>query len=325
MRTPRPGPTSSTTSSGVELREPPDHAEDVVVDEEVLAELAVGSDGELHGSANAADALASMLRPALPRPRRGPRELLDCEDDVRGLVGPAAPGLRREVWAVRLGEDPLRRDLGCRGSQVARLRVRDVAGERDVVAPLEDRFQQARGRKAVHDDRAVEAREDGGRVGVRFACVDDDRLAEIGRELELRLEELALPFARRAVAEVIESRLPHGDRTIVLREVAQILDAVCLRVAGLMRIDADRGEHLLVQFGELEGDAARVDAGAHGHDPLDARRARAPDERRRPVRARVEVCVGVDHSDAAARASIRASSSGTTTSGSSFLNRGRGF
>ena len=177
----------------------------------------------------------------------------------------------------------------------------------------------------MHDDSAVEPGEDVGRVGVRVACMDDDGLAELGRELELRLEEAALPVARRAVAEVIEARLPHCHRSIVLGEVAQLVDAVRLRVAGLMRVDAERGEHLLVAVGQLERRSARVDAGAHGHDLLDADRACPADQRRRPVRTRVEVCVGVDHSGAAARASIRASSSGTTTSGSSFLNSGLGF
>ena len=177
----------------------------------------------------------------------------------------------------------------------------------------------------MHDDRAVEPGEHGGGVGVRVACMDDDGLAELGRELELRLEEAALPVARRAVAEVIEARLPHCDHSIVLGEVAQLADAIRLRVAGLVRVDAESGEHLLVELGQLERRSARVDAGAHGHDLLDADRACSPDQRRRPVRTRVEVCVGVDHSDVAARASIRASSSATTTSGSSFLNSGRGF
>ena len=49
---------------GVELGEPPDDAEDVVVDEEVLSELAVGCDRKLHGSENAAAAFASICAPS---------------------------------------------------------------------------------------------------------------------------------------------------------------------------------------------------------------------------------------------------------------------
>ena len=70
----------------------------------------------------------------------------------------------------------------------------------------------------MHDDRAVEAGEDVGRVGVRVARVDDDGLAELGRELELRLEEAALPVARRVVAEVVEAGLPDCDRSVVLEQ-----------------------------------------------------------------------------------------------------------
>ena len=47
----------------VELGEAADHAEDVLVHEEVLSELAVWSDREPHGSENAAAALASMRAP----------------------------------------------------------------------------------------------------------------------------------------------------------------------------------------------------------------------------------------------------------------------
>jgi hypothetical protein len=156
--------------------------------------------------------------------------------------------------------------------------------------------------------------------------VDHDRLAEVGRELELCLEEPALTVARRAVAEVVETGLPHRHRALVLGELAELVDAIRLGVAGLVRVDADRGEDLLVQLGQLERGAARVDSGAHGDDPIDARRSRPPDQRRRPVSARVEVRVRVDHSSvSAARCLIRSSSAGTTTSGSSFLKSGRGF
>ena len=58
---PSPGPTSSTTSSGAEHGEPADHPEDVLVDEEVLAELFLRprSWAPLH-SPKAAVALASI-------------------------------------------------------------------------------------------------------------------------------------------------------------------------------------------------------------------------------------------------------------------------
>src|SRR5439155_9634096 len=47
--------------TGLQVGEPPDHAEDVLVDEEVLAELLLGEDPH---SAKAALALASICRPS---------------------------------------------------------------------------------------------------------------------------------------------------------------------------------------------------------------------------------------------------------------------
>ena len=163
-----------------------------------------------------------------------------------------------------------------------------------------------------------------GSVGLRVARVDDDRLAELGRDLELSLEELPLAITGRPVAEIVEPGLPHRDRLLVLEQLAEVLDPACLGIARLVRVDPEHGEHLLVELGELERGPRRLDSRADGDDPVDPGRARAPDERRRPVRARVEVRVGVDHSSAA-RFFMRSSSSGTTTSGSSFLKSGLGF
>ena len=65
----------------------------------------------------------------------------------------------------------------------------------------------------------------------------------------------------------------------MLGELSQLVDPIRLRVAGLVRVDADRDEHLLVQLCQLECRAGRVDAGAHRDDPLDTCRARPPDQR----------------------------------------------
>ncbi len=48
----------------LELREAPDHAEDVLVDEEVLAEIAVRANRQLHGSEKAAAAFTEMRSPS---------------------------------------------------------------------------------------------------------------------------------------------------------------------------------------------------------------------------------------------------------------------
>ena len=51
----------------------------------------------------------------------------------------------------------------------------------------------------------------GERVLVGGAGVDHDRLAELGGELELGVEEAPLRVVRRVVAEVVEAGLADGD------------------------------------------------------------------------------------------------------------------
>ena len=71
MRTPRPGADLEHDVAGLELGEAPDDAEDVLVDQEVLAERLLRDD--VH-SPNAAVGVGVDLRLELaPRPRRVPR------------------------------------------------------------------------------------------------------------------------------------------------------------------------------------------------------------------------------------------------------------
>ena len=105
------GPDLEHDVAGVELGEPADHAEDVLVDEEVLAELASAGRDAVTGGRTRRLAFASICGGELGRVlaaclgERGERV-----HDVRGLVRPAADGLRREVGAVGLGEDAVGRD-----------------------------------------------------------------------------------------------------------------------------------------------------------------------------------------------------------------------
>ena len=171
-----------------------------------------------HGSEKAAVAFASIR--AASSSASSPRavgERGDRVDDVGGLVRPAAQRLRREVGAVRLGEDPVGGDRSGRLAQLSRLRIGDVAGEGEVPAPLEPGREQAGLREAVHDDRAVVRAEDRRGVVVRRARVDDDRQPELARELELRLEEAALLVLRLGAVVVVEAGLADGDRARVRR------------------------------------------------------------------------------------------------------------
>ena len=133
---------------GVELGETPDHAEDVLVDEEVLAERLLRDDGH---RPKAARRVRVDLRPSSAARPAHLGESRERVHDVRGLVTCAANGLRGEVRAVGLGEEPVGRDATRRLAQLGRLRIGDVAGERDVPAALERRLEQRRRGEAVED------------------------------------------------------------------------------------------------------------------------------------------------------------------------------
>ena len=130
----------------------------------------------------------------------------------------------------------------------------------------------------MHDDGAVEACQRVRRVPVGLARVDHDRLAELRGELELCIEEPPLPLPRRPVAEVVEARLADRDRSLVLEELTQLAETGGFTVAGLVRVDAECGEDLLVQVRELERRPARLDARSDRDDPVDSRRTGAADE-----------------------------------------------
>ena len=90
-------------------------------------------------------------------------------------------------------------------------------------------------------------KDDGAReVGERSRClllgvsgVDHDCLPELGRELELAREEIALALARRVVAEEVEAGLADRDRALVGEQSAQFVEPLGVVVGRLVRVDAE--------------------------------------------------------------------------------------
>ena len=304
-----------------EIAESLDHTEDVLVDEEVLAQRLLGRDG--HANPNAAAAFAwvwAASASTVLAPRVG--EDTDRMHHVGGLVPRAAHRLGREVRAIGLDEDPVRRNRAGGLAQGDRIRKRHVAGERDVVATLDCGHDKAGRREAVEDHRAGERSESSGRLVVRFAIVDDDGEAELVGEGELRVEEAPLLLRSREATDGVEAGLAHRDRLRMSQELAELGEALGLGLPGLMRVDPERGMHAVVPLGDRERRPTRVDAGADRDDSGDAGCLCALDQGRGGLVARVEMRVRVGH--AAVAASIRASSSATTCSGSSFAKSGVG-
>ena len=144
MRTPRPGPTSSTTSSVVESGEAADDAEDVLVDEEVLAERLLRRRRVMAAERRPRRWRASRRRARAASSPRTLGERRDRVDDVRRLVRRPRTGCGDEVRAVGLDEDPVRGHRRGGLAKLARLRIRRVSRERDVVPALERSREQSR-------------------------------------------------------------------------------------------------------------------------------------------------------------------------------------
>ena len=159
VRTPRPGPTSRTTSPALERREAVDDAEHVPVDEEVLPECLLRRD---RGSrASSPNARSRRSRRGTPRASSTPtpRTSASVESVWRTCIG--SFGRPRTGCGARYGlsVSASRRSYGTTAADSrssSGLRVRDVPGERDVVAPLERVLEQVGLREAVQDDRSGE-------------------------------------------------------------------------------------------------------------------------------------------------------------------------
>lgn len=172
---------------------------------------------------------------------------------------------------------------------------------------LECRRKQLRLGEAVQYHRAGEAREhlDGSGCGV--AAVDDDRHAELRREVELSREEPTLIVRRSQTAMVVEARLADGDRPRVGKEVSKLAEPSGVGGSGTVRVDTERSDDLGVRLRDTERRPAGVDPAADGDDSRDARGRCPPDEDVRGLGARVEVRVRVGHTVGAA-ASMRGNS-----------------
>ena len=126
---------------------------------------------------------------------------------------------------------------------------------------------------------------------------------------ELALEEELLRVVRRVVAEVVEPRLAHRNGLRMREQRLQLGNVVCLRAAGLVRMDAERRVDAVVRVREGERVARAGERRRDRDDPRDARLACAGDHLGGVV---PEVRVRVDH----ASPRIRCSSSSTVESSS---------
>ncbi len=86
--------------------------------------------------------------------------------------------------------------------------------------------------------------------------VDDDGLAELGRQRELGLEETQLRVVRRVVAVVVEPGLADGDGAVVGEELTELVEPLRVGFSRVVGVDAEGGVDTVLGVGELERGAA---------------------------------------------------------------------
>ena len=131
--------------------------------------------------------------------------------------------------------------------------------------------------------------------------MNDDGLAELGRKLQLALEERALTVVRSVVPVEVEPGLADRDGALVAEQLAELVETPSVFVGGLVRVDPEGGENPLLPPGDGEGLAAGGEPGADRDDPLHPGRLRAGHEDFCRLGARIEVRMGVGQAAAAGR------------------------
>ena len=190
----------------------------------------------------------------------------------RGLVALPAMGMGRQERAVGLHHQAVGGHEAGDLRQRARVLVGHRPRERDHQAQVEAALGHVHvGREAVHDAAdLVDAlrRENRERLRVRVAAVDDDRLAEPARHVELPAQRRLLRGPGREVAEEVEPHLP--QRHHPGRPAGQPLHRLVVRLGRLARVvgmnahgGPDRGHAL----GQRHRGGVGLAIGADGHHP----------------------------------------------------------
>ena len=258
-----------------ELGRAADNPEDVGVDQEVLAEVAVGTDAESthppqaglnrpfsHGAHPQANTRAALRCTVAPSSSDAHTALLGEEGrgvhDERGLVALLTDRLWTEIRGVRLHQQTLLGNPPRRSGQVGCARVGDVACEGDRVAAPQALLQPLGHREAVHHH----AHPVGFRGELlerplrRRARVDHERLTRLARQLDLRRERTLLVGARSAVAIEVQPCLADRNTARVRSQGAQLGQIGVVEALGRVRMPADRRVHLGEVLGRRQRRAA---------------------------------------------------------------------
>ena len=235
------------------------------------------------------------------------RHALDLRQHGRGLhhvgrlVALAAVLARRQIGRIRLHQQPVERHRLRHLAQRLGFLERHDAGEGDVEPQLQPGARQRRAAGEAVQDRGKRAprhllAQDGGRIVVGVARVDDERQLRRPRRGDVAAEALRLGLARAVVVEVVEPRLADGHHLGVPRPLHDRLHRDIELLVGVVRVRADRAEHVVVGLGDPEEPFEAADARGDGDEHPHPRCLGAPDH---PVEivgevGEIEVAVVID-------------------------------
>ena len=277
---------------GLERREPVDHVEDVAVDQEVLTEAGH------HPNTSAAARLDRRPKLLVRNPTLD-RQRPSRVHHVGRLVGLAAHGLRREIRRVGLDQQPLRGHPKRRHPQGLRLRIGDVARERDPPVRMREALLDPVGHREAVQDHAQAAGvglEQSQRVVLGRSGVDHQRLADRARQRDLGPEGALLVVARRVVAVVVQAGLADRHALGMGGQRFQLGQVGVVEPGGRVRVAPDRGVDLRKVLGRRQRGPAGRAVRAHRDDPAHPGRQRRGHQLRVRGLAQLQVRVAVDHS-----------------------------
>jgi hypothetical protein len=220
---------------------------------------------------------------------------------VGRLVGLPADRHRGEVGRIGLEQQAVGWHVLDGGAELLGLLEGQDAADAEIKTDRHRPLGQPAGRAVAVNDAGERPLghllfQDGHRVVVGVAGVDDQRQPGLPRGVDVRPEARRLPAARRQIIEMVEAALADGDNPRMPRQLQERGRIVETLLAGLVRVDAHRADDLGPALGEFDADRPAVALRSDVDHEAHARRASAGDHPGLVLgEARVvEVAVAVD-------------------------------
>ena len=156
--------------------------------------------------------------------------------------------MRSKVWGVGFHEQPVNGNRRGDGSKFVVLTVGQHSGERNVQAESDTDFgSRCIAAEGVHDSGELPVTGFGLQhlhdLGFGLPAMDDERLLQLPRQLNVSDEILPLNVERREVPILVEPRFADADDMRMRREVGDPFEVTGLRFVSIVRLDSDNRRH----------------------------------------------------------------------------------